>query len=102
MKVTVGVCAFNEARRIGACLQSLLLQRIPPEFELIEIVVVASGCTDATERVVREWQDRDPRILLVHEPQRRGKASGLNEIFRRDQRSEERRVGKWCSVMWCW
>src|SRR2546427_358872 len=86
MKVTVGICAFNEAHPIGACLQSLLLQRISPDFELIEIVVVASGCTDGTERVVREWQDRDPRILLVHEPQRRGKASGLNEIFRRAQR----------------
>ena len=85
MKVTVGICAFNEAHPIGACLQSLLLQRIPPDFELIEIVVVASGCTDGTERVVREWQDRDPRILLVHEPRRRGKASGLNEIFRRAQ-----------------
>jgi poly-beta-1,6-N-acetyl-D-glucosamine synthase len=45
--------------------------------------VVASGCTDDTERIVEVWQRRDSRILLIRQSQRLGKASGLNEILNR-------------------
>ncbi len=45
--------------------------------------MVASGCTDGTERIVEAWQTRDARVVLVCQPERMGKASALNEILNR-------------------
>lgn len=79
--VSVGICAFNEEARITVSLDSLAEQSIPPGFELAEILVVASGCTDGTERAVEERAESDPRIKLIRESERRGKVSALNCIL---------------------
>ena len=79
----MGICAFNEADRIGACLWSVVTQRIPRGFDLKEILVVASGCTDDTEQIVEKWQTRDQRIILIRQSHREGKSSGLNQILLR-------------------
>ncbi len=83
MTVTVGVCAFNEEHRVESCLSSVFSQQIPESFVLKEVLVVASGCTDGTERIVEAWQSRDPRVVLVRQAQRMGKSSALNEILDR-------------------
>jgi len=60
-------------------LQNLLHeQRIPFNFE---IIVVCSGCTDETPHIVKEFSVKDPRVKLVIERERRGKASAVNKIF---------------------
>ena len=81
MEISVGICAYNEAGRIGRLLDSLLSQSVPPPFVVGEILVVASGCSDGTEAEVRRVADREPRIQLVQESERRGKASALNRIL---------------------
>jgi len=43
---------------------------------------VASGCTDETESIVRAQASRDPRVRLVVQARREGKASALNEYLR--------------------
>ncbi|MBK7216398.1 MAG: glycosyltransferase, partial [Candidatus Promineofilum sp.] len=48
-----------------------------------EIIVVASGCTDDTEAIVRAAAAADPRIRLISQPTRQGKASAMN-LFLRD------------------
>jgi glycosyltransferase involved in cell wall biosynthesis len=77
----VGICAYNEAARVRGLLESLLSQTVPPPFAVDEILVVASGCTDGTEAEIQRVALRDPRIHLVREPERRGKASALNRIL---------------------
>ncbi len=81
--VSVGVCAYNEARRIRALLESLAAQGLPPDFTLMEIIVVASGCTDKTADIVQEHANSDSKVVLIQEPQRRGKASAINIILGR-------------------
>ncbi len=56
-------------------------QPLPEEFELEEILVVTSGCTDGTERVVKAWKGLEPRIALFSEAERRGKTSAVNRIL---------------------
>ncbi len=73
---SVGIAAYNEAANIGGLLDRLLTYR--PESGLCQIIVVASGCTDSTEDIVRALAARDPRVRLISEPRRRGKAAAVN------------------------
>ncbi|WP_455285878.1 glycosyltransferase [[Eubacterium] cellulosolvens] len=79
MSLTIGVCAFNEGRNVKALLDDVLDQKgLPVTFS---VIVVASGCTDNTADVVREVIRDDPRVLLVEEEIRSGKASAINQIL---------------------
>jgi cellulose synthase/poly-beta-1,6-N-acetylglucosamine synthase-like glycosyltransferase len=73
--------AHNEEANVGHLLQRLLEQELTTVV-IAEIVVVASGCTDHTEDIVREWRARDPRIRLLCQEKREGKASGVNLFLR--------------------
>lgn len=81
VSVSVGICAYNEAARVGGLLGSLRSVDVSPSFIVDEILVVASGCTDGTEEEVQRAAAHDARIRLVVEPTRRGKASALNRIL---------------------
>jgi cellulose synthase/poly-beta-1,6-N-acetylglucosamine synthase-like glycosyltransferase len=69
--------AHNEEANIGRLLEAVLAQRTA-QAVISEIVIVASGCTDRTESIVREWALRDRRIRLLVQPCRQGKASAVN------------------------
>lgn len=81
LAVSIGICAYNEEKRISGLLESLLCQRVDRRFSLDEILIVASGCSDGTEMVVRDWALVEPRIHLIREPERNGKVSALNLIL---------------------
>ncbi len=62
--VTVLVPTYNEARRIGPCLEGLMAQGAP----LHEVLVVDSGSTDGTRELVEAAARRDARIRLLSDP----------------------------------
>lgn len=74
---SVGVMAHNEAANIGHALASILEQR-PELGQIREVVVVASGCTDATVPIVADMARKDPRVRLIVQERREGKASAIN------------------------
>jgi biofilm PGA synthesis N-glycosyltransferase PgaC len=82
LKCCVGIMAYNEENNIGHLLDALLRQRLET-VSIAEIVVVASGCTDRTEEIVREYMARDSRIKLYSQSRREGKASAINLLLRR-------------------
>jgi biofilm PGA synthesis N-glycosyltransferase PgaC len=75
--ISIGVMAYNEEQNIGRLLQTLLGQGLSHGY-LKEIIVVASGCTDRTEDIVRGFQRKEARIKLISQPSREGKASAIN------------------------
>jgi cellulose synthase/poly-beta-1,6-N-acetylglucosamine synthase-like glycosyltransferase len=75
--VSVGIMAYNEEAMIGSLLKAIIQQRYCYS-RLHEVIVVASGCTDNTEDVVRRYMQKDHRIKLLIQPQREGKASAIN------------------------
>lgn len=83
---SVGIMAFNEEANVGYLLEALGKQKLPG-FTLLEVIVVASGCTDRTEAIVRERAACDPRIRLVVQERREGKASAVN-LFLAEARGE--------------
>ena len=72
--------------RVGPVLQSgnianainAILGQEPASAELDELIVVASGCTDRTTEIVASLAREDPRVRLVVQERRAGKASAIN------------------------
>jgi len=69
--------AYNEEANIRRLLTSILGQGFT-HCRLTGILVVASGCTDRTEQVVKDVMKDDPRIQLIVQARRQGKASAIN------------------------
>ena len=78
---SVGIMAHNEEGNIGNLLDALVSQQTK-KVTLSEIIVVASGCTDNTEAIIKAWSLREGRIRLVVQARREGKASAVNEFLR--------------------
>lgn len=83
---SVGITAHNEEKNIGKLLQAMLNQELA-QVEISEIIVVASGCTDSTCEIVREFEARDARIKLLEQKQREGKTSAIN-LFLQNARQD--------------
>ena len=54
LNLSIGIMAYNEEANIGRLLRSVLGERFTHSY-LKEIFVVASGCTDRTEEIVRDF-----------------------------------------------
>src|SRR5271157_871249 len=79
--ISVGITAYNEEKAIPRLLKSIIRQKIPSNYELIEIIIVSSACTDQTNEIIRSFQQKDPRINLIEEAEKRGKPAALNKII---------------------
>jgi cellulose synthase/poly-beta-1,6-N-acetylglucosamine synthase-like glycosyltransferase len=74
---SIGIMAYNEEANIGRLLDVLLKQRLSI-CAIKEIFVVASGCVDRTEDIVRDYMKLDERVKLLVQKKREGKASAIN------------------------
>lgn len=74
--------AFNEEVNIGQILEALLRQRLST-CQISEIIVVASGCTDQTEKVVESIAASNKLVKLLVQDRREGKASAVNLFLSR-------------------
>ena len=77
IECSVGVTAYNEEQNIGQLLEALVEQHLH-RVEIVEIIVVASACTDRTVPIVQQYMARDPRVKLIEQPKREGKTSAIN------------------------
>ena len=85
IKCSVGITAHNEEANIGQLLEAMIGQQLH-RVEITEIIVVASGCTDRTVDIVREYMQRCPRIIkLLVQERREGKTSAVNVFLRHAQ-----------------
>jgi biofilm PGA synthesis N-glycosyltransferase PgaC len=88
MNVSIVVPAHNEAANIEQLLNSLLAQATQVA-QVIEVVVVASGCTDDTAEISRRVSRGRPGVHVRVQERREGKVAALNEYLRiRDRRAE--------------
>ena len=88
MNVSVLVPAHNEASNIQNVLDSLLAQKTSIA-RLIEIVVVASGCTDDTAELARGVARGKPGVHVHVQERRGGKVAAINDYLKvRDPRAD--------------
>jgi biofilm PGA synthesis N-glycosyltransferase PgaC len=77
IRCSLGITAHNDEANIGQLLDAIHRQRLH-QVEIVEIIVVASGCTDRTEDIVRQYAATDPRVQLLIQEKREGKPSAVN------------------------
>ncbi len=77
IRCSVGITAHNEEANIGQLLEAMLKQELK-QVEITEILVVASGCTDCTTDIVRQYCQRDSRLRLIEQIKREGKTAAIN------------------------
>ncbi len=75
-RVTLLVAAWNEGDVIGAKIENTLEQDYSAE--LLDLVVVSDGSTDATDEIVQGYAERTGRVRLVRLEGRQGKSAALN------------------------
>jgi hypothetical protein len=69
--------AYNEEANIAEALDSVFRQDLTGK-RIKEVIVVASGCDDRTVEVVADIATREPRVRLIEQARREGKASAVN------------------------
>jgi cellulose synthase/poly-beta-1,6-N-acetylglucosamine synthase-like glycosyltransferase len=83
---SVGICAYNEEKNIGKLIASIHKQILDEKFIIKDIIIVASGCTDNTVKVINELKLKYPRIKTFIQLKREGKAKAVN-LFLKNARS---------------
>jgi cellulose synthase/poly-beta-1,6-N-acetylglucosamine synthase-like glycosyltransferase len=73
-QVNLVVCAFNEAGVIAQKIENSLALDYPH----FDVIVVADGSTDGTERIAERWSGGPRRLRVLFEPTRRGKSEAMN------------------------
>lgn len=81
IRCTVGVMAYNEEQNIVQILQALLSQHVK-NASIIEIIVIASGCTDRTVEFAQELARVHPLIRVEAQAERAGKAAAINHLLK--------------------
>src|SRR2546421_607338 len=74
---SVGIMAYNEAANVATAIQTILHQHLMVG-HVAELIVVASGCTDATPPRVAALARDEARVRLLVQERRDGKASAIN------------------------
>jgi biofilm PGA synthesis N-glycosyltransferase PgaC len=74
---SVGIMAYNEEANIADAIDAILGQELTAG-HVAELIVVASGCEDRTVPIVSDIACRDPRVRLIEQTRREGKASAIN------------------------
>ncbi len=70
--------AYNEEQNIGELVRRVVAESDPAGWELDDIIVVASGCTDGTAARAREACRDRKRLRVIVEEERTGKANAIN------------------------
>ena len=74
---SIGIFVYNEEGNIAQLLESVLQQKLNG-VKIGEIVVISSGSTDKTNKIVAQFGSKDGRIRLIRQRKRNGKSSAVN------------------------
>lgn len=75
-EISVVIAAYNEQVRIGLTLVRTL-EYLAARHPRYEVIVVDDGSTDATIDVVNEIAGRDARVILLKQPENKGKGAAI-------------------------
>ncbi|OGG12592.1 hypothetical protein A3D77_04615 [Candidatus Gottesmanbacteria bacterium RIFCSPHIGHO2_02_FULL_39_11] len=81
LSVAICIPAYNEQQNIRKILEALLTQKTD-KIHITKIVVVSSGSTDKTNKIVHKLSDANPLITLITQKRREGKSNAINAFLK--------------------
>ncbi|MEK7598639.1 MAG: glycosyltransferase family 2 protein [Patescibacteria group bacterium] len=84
LTVTVGIPAHNEEQNIANILQSVLGQK-GDNFILERVIVVCDGCSDKTAEIASAISQKNSRVEVITDRERRGYLARLNQLYEMNQ-----------------
>ena len=75
IKVSIIIPVFNTEKYLKQCFDSVINQT----FKDVEIIVVNDGSTDNSVNIIKEYQQKDPRIVFVDFQEHKGVSDAKNE-----------------------
>lgn len=76
-KISLIICSYNDETFIRECLDSVINQTL----KNIEIICVNDGSTDNTLKIMKEYEKKDNRIIVIDQPNS-GLSEGRNKAFK--------------------
>ena len=73
LKLSVIVPVYNVEKYLSECIESIINQT----YKNIEIICVNDGSTDASRQILKDYQKKDPRIIII-DKQNQGLAAARN------------------------
>lgn len=77
----VAIMAHNEEKVIHRAVQNALSQNIPVGYS-VKVVVVANGCSDRTEEIVRGLEKQNPNSVVLVPMTEKGKTRAINRAIK--------------------
>ncbi len=77
-RVSILMATWNRANLIGRAIESAREQT----FQDWELIIADDGSSDGTEKVVEEWQEKEPRIIYTRSEVNQGISKNYNRGFR--------------------
>lgn len=74
MKVSVVMSAYNAEKYIGEAIESILNQT----FDDFEFIIIDDRATDATNKIIKRYQQQDARIIVLENEENIGLTKSLN------------------------
>ena len=74
-KVSIIIPIYNTYKYLRQCLDSVINQT----FQDIEIIIVNDGSTDNSVNIIKEYQQKDSRIVFVDFSKHKGVSDAKNE-----------------------
>lgn len=84
MEVSAVIPVFNDRKALERAIPESIrrLEEITGSFELL---IAEDGSNDGSAEYVRSWEERDPRVRLLHADERLGRGRALNRAFAESQ-----------------
>lgn len=77
---TVGICATDDSCSVGRLMERVSLELLPFHCRISDLVIVVSGSTDGTDRIVGSFSSGLTKTVILEE-ERKGKSEAVNRII---------------------
>lgn len=74
--ISIGIMCHNEGKNIDRILNTIVSQTCYKRVK--EVIIVSSGSTDATNKILEKWMAKNKIIHVIIERKRKGKAKAVN------------------------
>lgn len=75
--LAVTICCYNSEKYLDDCIKSILQQSYP----YFDLIILDDGSTDNTSKILKKYQQQDPRIIVLQHKSKKGIPYSRNALL---------------------